>query len=121
VDVYEAYRWDVISKKNEKHLSIILTLLLLIGCKTQKTVANIETYFLLKKNNGLQTIVSLINPFVYVSQDKQEILRIKEELELKFLRSFPVDFHYDHREVVCDEEMIEFDKFLIEEYGFSFP
>jgi len=99
---------------------IILTLLLLIGCKTQKTVTNSESYFILKKNNGLQTIVSLINPFVYVSQDKQEVLRIKNELELKFLRSFPIDFHYDHREVVCDEEMIEFDKFLVEEYGFSF-
>ena len=83
-------------------------------------MTNSETYFILKKNNGLQTIVSLINPFVYVSQDKQEVLSIKQELELKFLRSFPIDFHYDHREVVCDEEMIEFVKFLVEEYGFSF-
>lgn len=99
---------------------IISTLLLLIGCKTQKSVLNSETYYLLKKNNGLQTIVPLINPYVYVSKDKQEILRIKEELELKYLKSFPIDFHYDHREVVCDEEMIEFDKFLIEEYDFSF-
>lgn len=83
-------------------------------------MSNSETYYLLRKNNGLQTIVSLINPYVYVSKDKEEIIRIKEKLELQFLRSFPIDFHYDHREVVCDEEMIEFDKFLIEEYGFSF-
>lgn len=83
-------------------------------------MTNSTTYYLLKKNNNLQTIVSLINPYVYASIDKKETQNIKQDLELKCLRNFPIDFYFDHHEVVCDEEMIEFDKFLIENYDFSF-
>lgn len=79
-----------------------------------------ENYYILKKNNRLQTIVTLANPYVYVSQNKDEIQNVKEQLELKYLRQFPIDFHFDHTEVVCDEEMINFDKYLLEEYGFTF-
>lgn len=79
-----------------------------------------QSYYLIKKNNNLQTIVSLINPYVYSTNDKNEAERIKEQLELKYLRIWPIDFHFDHHEVVCDEEMILFDKYLIDNFGFSF-
>lgn len=79
-----------------------------------------EKYFLLKKNNNLQTIESLINPYVFESKDKVEAMSVKQKLELRYLRNVPIHFHFDHLEVVCDEEMINFDKFLIDNYQFSF-
>lgn len=103
-----------------KNVLQIFILLLCFGCKTTKEVNTNQTYYLLKKNNGLQTIVSLVSPFVYASTDKEETEKIKRKLELKYLRNFPIDFHFDHHEIVCDEEMIEFDKFLIDNYDFTF-
>lgn len=77
-------------------------------------------YYLLKKNNNLQTNVSLISPYILVSNDKNETLAVKQSLEIKYLRNIPIDNHFDHTEIVCDKEIIDFDKFLLEHYDFSF-
>ena len=79
-----------------------------------------DKYYLLKKNNNLQTIVPLINPYVDVSKNIEEIKSKKEKLELRYLRKFPIDFHFDHSEIDCDKEMIDFDKYLVNQYNFSF-
>lgn len=77
-------------------------------------------YFLLRKNNSLQTIVPSIHPYVHSSKDKEETIRIKQKLELIYLRQFPIHFHFDHIVATCDEEIISFDQFLVTNYGFSF-
>lgn len=79
-----------------------------------------SNYFLLIKNNRLQSIESLINPFVYSSKDKLELLRIKQQLELIYLKQIPIHFHFDHLGKDCDEEIIIFDKYLLNNFGFSF-
>jgi len=101
-------------------ITIIFLLIFIIGCNSLRKMETKNNYYLLKKNNGLQTIVSLINPYVFATKDKEEIELKKKELELKYLRETPVDFHFNHHEVVCDKEMIAFDKYLIEEFEFSF-
>lgn len=79
-----------------------------------------QPYFLLTKNNSLQTIDDLISPYVYATKDKEEILGIKQQLELGYLKHTPIHFHFDHIETPCDEEIISFDKFLLDNYAFSF-
>ena len=103
-----------------KNKLIILISILSLGCNSSKNMSTNQSYYLLKKNNGLQTIVSLIYPYVYASTSKDDIQKVKRKLELEYLRNWPIDSHFDHTEVVCDEEMIEFDKYLIGNFGFSF-
>ena len=79
-----------------------------------------SNYFLLIKNNRLQTIESLINPFVYSSKDKLELLRVKQQLELIYLKQIPIHFHFDHLEKDCNEEIKHFDKYLLNNFNFSF-
>jgi hypothetical protein len=62
----------------------------------------------------------LINPYVYASKNREEVIDVKNKLELQYLRHEPIHAHFDHHEKECDEEMISFDKFLSDNYNFSF-
>ena len=79
-----------------------------------------SSYFLLRKNNSLQTIDNLISPYVFASKDKEEALLIKQQLELLYLRGTHIHFHFDHIVEACDQDIIDFDRFLVANYDFSF-
>jgi len=79
-----------------------------------------HTYYLLKKNNSLQTFEKLIHPYVYASLVKADTQVKKRKLELHYLRELPIHSHFDHLEKNCDEEIIAFDEYLLTKYGFSF-
>ena len=79
-----------------------------------------KTYFLLKKNNKLQNVVPIVSPYVFSTINKEEAIQEKERLELHFLRNCPIDTYFLHNDSVSHKEIIDFDKYLIENYDFSF-